>query len=153
VPVYRKDNDGTWVAGHPGHRRDGEGFWVRDQTGHLVVHDDEVGAYRVRQYRPRVEGLLARIERWNRIGIPDDVHWRSITKDNVLTIYGLDANSRIFDPLDVGHIFSWLICEIRDDKGNAVIYRYRAEDGLGVDLGQANEQNRGPQSDSRRTAN
>ena len=26
-------------------------------------------------------------------------------------------------------IFSWLICETRDDKGNAVVYGYKAEDG------------------------
>ena len=33
-------------------------------------------------------------------------------------------------------IFSWLICETRDDKGNAVVYDYKPEDGAGVDLAQ-----------------
>ncbi len=28
-------------------------------------------------------------------------------------------------------IFTWLICETRDDKGNAVLYEYKAEDGHG----------------------
>ena len=32
-------------------------------------------------------------------------------------------NSRIADPADPSRIFSWLICETRDDKGNAVLYR------------------------------
>ena len=40
-----------------------------------------------------IEGLFARIERWTRDD--RDVHWRSISKDNILTIYGKDANARI----------------------------------------------------------
>ena len=153
VPVYRQDPDGTWLASHPGFQRDGDGFWVRDSSGRLVVHEDERDGYRVRRYRPRIEGLFARVERWSKISAPVDVHWRSITKDNVLTLYGLDENSRIADPLDVSRIFSWLICETRDDKGNAVLYRYKAEDGLGVDLQKAHERNRGPHNDVGRTAN
>ena len=46
------------------------------------------GATAIRRYRPRIEGLFARIERWSRLGAPGDVHWRSISKDNVLTLYG-----------------------------------------------------------------
>ena len=153
VPVYRQDVDGTWVASHPGYQRDPNGYWVRDQSGRLVIHEDQLDDYRVRRYRPRIEGLFARIERWAKIGDPADVHWRSISKDNILTLYGFDANSRITDPLDASRIFSWSICETRDDKGNAVLYRYKAEDGLGVDLGNAHERNRGPQNDARRTAN
>ena len=30
-------------------------------------------------------------------------------------------------------VFSWLICESYDDKGNAAVYEYRAEDSTGVD--------------------
>jgi RHS repeat-associated protein len=153
VPVYRQDPDGTWVASHPGYQRDADGFWVRDPSGRLVVHEDELDDYRVRRYRPRIEGLFARIERWSKIGAPGDVHWRSLSKDNILTLYGLDGDSRIADPLDASRVFTWLICETRDDKGNAVLYRYKAEDGLGVDLDRAHERNRGPEDDVRRTAN
>src|SRR4029079_13282110 len=152
VPVYRHDPDGTWVAAHPGYQRDSED-WVRDQTGKLVIHEENLEGYRVRRYRPRVEGLFARIERWSKGGAPGDVHWRSISKDNILTVYGADGDSRIADPLDPRRVFSWLICETRDDKGTAILYRYKAEDGLGVDLAQAHERNRGPQRDARRTAN
>jgi RHS repeat-associated protein len=153
VPVYRQDLDGMWVAGHPGYQRDPEGFWVRDSAGRLLIHEDEVDGYRVRRYRPRIEGLFARIERWSKIGSSSDLHWRSISKDNILTLYGLSANSRIADPLNANRVFSWLICETRDDKGNAVLYRYKAEDGLGVDFGNACERNRGKRDDARRTAN
>jgi RHS repeat-associated protein len=115
--------------------------------------DDELDGHRVRRYRPRVEGGFARIERWSRIGAPGDVHWRSVSRDNVLTIYGLDAGSRIADPLDPARIFSWLVCESRDDRGNAAVYRYKAEDGVGVEPANLHERNRGPRDDVRRTAN
>ena len=153
VPEYRRDPDGIWVASHPQYRRDPNGFWVRDVTGRQIIHEDEIDGYQVRRYRPRVEGLFARIERWSKLDASDDVHWRSISRDNILTLYGFDENSRIADPLDSRRIFSWLICETRDDKGNAVLYRYKEEDGHGVDLGKASERNRRPVNDVRRTVN
>ena len=137
----------------PVYRQDAAGAWVRNAQGDLLMHDEEIDGYRVRRYRPRIEGLFARIERWTLVADPRDVHWRSISKDNILTLYGSDADSRIVDPEDASRIFSWLICETRDDKGNAVLYRYKKEDGLGVDLGRASERNRGPATTRRRTAN
>ena len=98
-------------------------------------------AYTIHQYRPRIEGLFARIERWTR-QVDGDVHWRSISKDNILTLYGKDDNSRVAAPDDPTRVFSWLICETRDDKGNAVVYAYKAEDGADVDLVQVHERNR-----------
>ena len=97
-------------------------------TTRTAVHEVRSTATASR-YRPRIEGLFARIERWSKIGSPGDVHWRSISKDNILTLYGDDANSRIADPLDASRIFSWLICESRDDKGNGIRYLYKKEDG------------------------
>jgi RHS repeat-associated protein len=118
-------------------------------------HLDAVSApgYVIQRYRPRIEGLFARIERWTRVGSAGDVHWRSITRDNLLTIYGPDAESRIADPQDARRIFSWLICETRDDQGNGMRYRYLKEDGEGADLTLVHERNRGPLNDVRRTAN
>src|SRR4051812_27350576 len=68
----------------------------------------------IRRYRPRIDSLHARIERWT-AAEGGDVHWRSISRDNLLTIYGRDAASRIADPSDAGRIFCWLISETRDD--------------------------------------
>jgi Salmonella virulence plasmid 65kDa B protein len=53
----------------------------------------------VQRYRPRIEGLFARIERWTdkTTGIS---HWRSITKDNVTTLYGNRDDARTADPAD-----------------------------------------------------
>ena len=142
VPVYRPDPDGSWIAGHSGYRRDPDGFWVRDQEGRLVIHEDELDRYLVRRYRPRTEGLFARIERWTNPADPADTFWRSISKENITTWYGKTAESRIAEPADPSRIFSWLICESYDDKGNAIVYKYEAENSAGVELTQTNERNR-----------
>ena len=39
----------------------------------------------------------------------------------------------IFDPEDPRLVFSWLLEETRDDRGNVVRYTYKPEDGAGVD--------------------
>jgi RHS repeat-associated protein len=102
--------------------------------------------YTIHHYRPRIEGLFARIERWQN-DKSGEIHWRSITRDNVTTEYGKDNNSRIFDPADPSpdqpsRIFSWLICQSYDDKGNAIIYEYAEENGDRVDHTRSNEKNR-----------
>ncbi len=115
--------------------------------GHGWIHTSlenppHAPGHRIDRYRPRVEGLFARVERWTRT-IDGDVHWRSITPGNITTIYGKDANSRIQDGTGPGaRVFSWLICQSHDDKGNAMVYTYKPEDGAGVDLAAANERNR-----------
>jgi RHS repeat-associated protein len=97
--------------------------------------------YLVQAYRPRVEGLFARIERWDEPAT-GDVHWRSITRDNLTTLYGISPESRITDPADPTRVFSWLICDSYDDIGNAIRYEYKAEDSNGVDTGCRHERNR-----------
>jgi RHS repeat-associated protein len=87
-----------------------------------------VDGYEVRPYRPRIETVFARIERWARIDDPSDVHWRTISPENVLTLYGTGPESRITDPANDRHIFSWLVCQTRDTKGNVAWYEYAAED-------------------------
>ena len=86
--------------------------------------------------------MFARIERWTNLADATDIFWRSISKDNITTWYGLDAASRIADPADSSRIFEWLISQSYDDKGNVISYVYKAEDSEGVDLTQANERNR-----------
>jgi hypothetical protein len=99
------------------------------------------GDYRVQRYRPRTEGLFARIERWtNRT--TGDAHWRAITRDNVLNVYGRSPAARIADPERPERVFSWLLEETRDDRGNIARYTYKPEDSAGVDRGKASESNR-----------
>lgn len=81
--------------------------------------------YRVTRYRPRTEGLFARIERWTRLD--GDVHWRVTTKDNLTNIYGKTTAARITDPDDPGRVYEWLLEESFDAKGNHMLYEYAAE--------------------------
>ncbi len=127
---------------------------IADEQGNLV-HDEKLrDGYTVKRYRPRIEGLFARIERWT--NPKGEIHWRSISKDNITTLYGKDNGSRIFDPTDrdIEHpnrIFSWLICESYDDKGNAIVYEYVPEDSTGVEppaTPKVHERNRTPESRS-----
>jgi RHS repeat-associated protein len=119
VPVLVADPKGDWSQLQPA-KRDG---------------------YTVTQYRPRIEGLFSRIERWTRAS-DGDTYWRSISKDNVTTFYGKTTESRIADPADPSRIFSWLICQSHDDRGNVILYKYVGEDSANIDPTQANERNR-----------
>jgi RHS repeat-associated protein len=97
--------------------------------------------YKVFQYRPRIEGIFARIERWTSdAGI---THWRSITRDNVTTLYGLDENSQISDrsgdPQVPIRVFSYLISRTFDEKGNIAVYSYKRETSDMVDKTHARE--------------
>lgn len=119
-----------------------------DGSREILVSPD--GQFKIHRHRPRIEGLFARIERWTNLD-SGAIHWRSISKDNITTLYGKTENSRIADPEYPTHVFSWSICESYDDKGNAIYYRYRSEDennSTGIDLTQANERNRTPKSRS-----
>ncbi|MCE3552395.1 sugar-binding protein [Pseudonocardia sp. RS11V-5] len=109
--------------------------------------------YTVRRYRPRVESSFSRIERWSSRTDPADVFWRTISADNVLTRYGGTDESRVRDPDDPARIFSWLICEQQDDKGNAISYGYRQDDAAGVDVTRPDELARGAADSPARAVN
>lgn len=102
--------------------------------------------YSVQPYRPRVEGLFARVERWTNVET-GAAHWRTVTRDNVTTLFGTDDDSRVYDreAADAGlpaRVFTWLVSESHDDKGNAIVYEYKREDDEGVELARAGEKNR-----------
>ena len=130
-------------------KQDALGTWTYEELPPRTVNGT---TYHIRRYHPRVEGLFAQIERWTNTTQPGDIFWRSISKDNITTWYGRSDNSRIFDPENPERIFSWLICETYDDKGNIITYHYKAEDAANVKLAQAHQQNRGDEKDPRRTA-
>lgn len=130
VPEFEKDSVGNWVIEDEEHV-----IYEKPRTVNGI-------AYGVRRYRPRIEGLFARIERWTNKSDPTDVFWRSISKDNITAWYGKTRESRIFDSSDASRIFSCLICQSYDDKGNAILYEYAAENDSQVDRGQVNEAQR-----------
>jgi hypothetical protein len=114
------------------------GQWRRETSVRTVAGV----AYGIQRHRPRIEGLFARIERWTNQADPSETFWRSISKDNITTWYGKTTESRIVDPDDPTHVFSWLLCESYDDKGNAIAYEYKPENAEAIDLCQSHERNR-----------
>ena len=105
------------------------GNWLPEVVPPKIVNSS---TYLIRRYRPRLEGLYSLIERWTNKADANDVSWRTISKNNVCTWFGRSAESRIVDPSEPRHIFSWLICESHDDKGNVMVYGYKAEDSANV---------------------
>ncbi|MBA3968272.1 MAG: toxin, partial [Nitrospirales bacterium] len=124
VPSLSQNTDGQWVP---------ESIPLRTVNG---------ATYRIQRYRPRIEGLFARIEQWTNQIDPNDTFWRSLSKDNITTWYGKTSESRIVDAADTTRIFSWLICESYDDKGNVIGYQYKEENSDLVDLSRVHERNR-----------
>jgi RHS repeat-associated protein len=114
------------------------GEWKRRETVR-TLHGTPC---RVRRYRPRIESGFVRIECWSPLRDPAETCWRTIDPNNLTTWYGRTAESRICDPADPTRIFSWLVCEAHDDKGNAAAYRYKAETSDAVDPTAANERHR-----------
>lgn len=103
--------------------QDGESF----QADTLAVTGTDGRAYLVKRYRPRVEGLFSRIERWEN-ALTGETHWQSVSKDNVTSVFGLSKSARIADPDEPARIFRWLLEKSYDDKGNSIVYDYKQED-------------------------
>ena len=92
-----------------------------EQGGRIILQEQ---GYTIKSYRPRIEGLFARIEH---ISDATSSWWRVTTKENITTYYGLSAESRLADPEDASRIFKWLPAMVVDGKGNVQVYHYVAE--------------------------
>jgi hypothetical protein len=72
----------------------GKTEWIPDppleRDGHLIHF-----------YRPRTEGLFARIERWVEQA-SGEIHWRTITRDNVTSVFGQTRMGACFRPAESG---------------------------------------------------
>src|SRR5579883_631088 len=112
---------------------------VRKDDGTLFW--EERDGHRIHRFAPRIEGGFLRIERWTEVAT-GDVHWRTLSPSNVTAIYGRSDESRVVDPDDGSRVFSWLVCETWDDKGNACIYEYARETSDGIDRAEVQDSNR-----------
>jgi RHS repeat-associated protein len=103
---------------------DGAGNWNVDE---FTAPTGE----RVKRYRPRTEGMFARIERITR---PNEAtsYWKVTTPSNLVTIYGRSSAARIADPASPERAFRWLPELSYDDKGQCLEYEYVAEDLVNV---------------------
>jgi RHS repeat-associated protein len=127
---------------------------VRNADGSKYETKDLAPGWLIHRYRPRVEsGSSGRVERWTSTSDPSNCHWRHISAENVLTRFGVTENERITHPLDKSKIFSWLLSDMSDAKGNVAVFKYKSEDGSGVDLSKSHQANRGDMNDKRRSSN
>lgn len=105
--------------------------WLRKAGADWVPYTEDRSEggvdYKVARFRPRTEGAFARIERWRRKN-DGDIHWRSISKDNITTVFGRDPAARIADPADASRVAQWLVELSWDPKGNCTSYEYKSED-------------------------
>ncbi|HTE58255.1 MAG TPA: SpvB/TcaC N-terminal domain-containing protein [Verrucomicrobiae bacterium] len=119
VPEFQKDQSGDFSQGPDGT------YSIREQNS-------SDGNFTVRFYRPRTEGLFARIERWTH-KTTGETRWRVTTKDNVTTLLGWSENSRIADPTDARKVYEWLPEFTFDDHGNCSQSFYKPEDDTGFE--------------------
>lgn len=149
LPKYRDDIDSDVFLLSGSHELvpvllpDGSRHEDRDLAPGFIVH----------RYRPRIESLFRRIERWSSLSAVEEVHWRVYSADDVLNIYGRSQNSRVYNPLAPEQTYSWLLSDTRDWKGNAMTLTYKSEDGVGADLTLQHQKRRGALNDARRRSN
>jgi hypothetical protein len=84
------------------------------------------------QYRPRTEGLFARITH-HRDPSPKDDYWEVASKDGLISYYGTPGHAGsdravLAQPGDPSRIFAWKLTETRDPFGNRILYDYEARD-------------------------
>jgi RHS repeat-associated protein len=131
VPEFEKNTDGSFK---------------KDTDDNYVIYENDYpdpgsNKYKIRYYKPRIEGLFARIERWTEKA-SGTIKWRVFTKENVCTLFGWSQDSRIADPDDTNKIFEWLPEFVFDDKGNCSHYIYKKEDDVGLILSLLHNRNR-----------
>jgi len=128
VPEFKKEIDGSLSI---------------DTGGKYIIkeQDSTDGLFSIRFYKPRIEGLFARIERWMS-KTTGEIKWRMISRENITTLFGWSSLSRIFDPQNPKKIFQWLPEFSFDDKGNCTHYIYKKEDNQGFDPSLLHNRNR-----------
>lgn len=93
--------------------------------------------YDIYYYRPRVEGLFARIEFWRDTTIDQrssKSFWRIITKENVTSIYGCNPSSQLKHP-EKKQVFEWMLELTYDAKGNYILYACKEDKAGDVETG------------------
>jgi len=125
--VTRKTSDGI-----PRYQDTDDTFVLSGAEDLIPVGGDFPGIVR---YRPRTEGLFARIE-YHRDA--DNSHWVVHAGDGLISTYGTpnrfnaesDAvaeSADIADPASPERIFSWMLTDTRDPFGNRIRYEYERD--------------------------
>lgn len=128
VPEFKKNPDGSLAA-------DAEGNYIFNEK------NSADGLFIIRYYRPRIDALLSRIERWTEKA-SGRIRWRILSRENVTTLFGWTDAAVIRDPDDSLKIFEWKPEFLYDDKGNCARYIYKQEDDTGLDRTLLHNRNR-----------
>jgi RHS repeat-associated protein len=128
VPEFLVDSSGALVG-------DGNGGYKKNEFASAD------GLFTIRRYRPRIEAAFARIERWTELAT-GLIHWRTISKDNLVSLFGIRPQSRLADPANATRVYQWFVDFTYDDKGNCAVFEYRQEDGSGMDKTKMYNKNR-----------
>ncbi|MBO9204291.1 MULTISPECIES: SpvB/TcaC N-terminal domain-containing protein [Niastella] len=104
---------------------------IKDANGNWNRNTISNNGVTITRYRPRIEGLFARIEKIEENNI---VYWRVRSKDNVVSVFGQSPGSRIASPVagEEHNIFKWCLEYTYDDKGNITRYVYKKEDKTNI---------------------
>ncbi len=122
IPRYRNDH-----ASESG----GDTF-ILSGAEDLIPVTETVG---VVSYRPRTEGLFARIEHH---ATPDTNHWEVRSKDGLVSVYGTpgaspDDPAVIANPENRAEIFNWKLTRTTDPFDNTIQYEYERDSGETAD--------------------
>ena len=85
------------------------------------------------RYRPRTEGLFARIDRHLDVNSGHD-YWEVASKDGLVSHYGTPGAAAsdlatVADPSDTTKVFAWKLTRTRDPFGNRIEYAYARDAG------------------------
>lgn len=128
LPQFDKEKD-SFLLTHDG------------QTEELVRMSTEVrGKFVVTSYFPQVIRTWIRIELWEKPGQPGCEHWKAVSGDNIVSLFGKDPASRI-EASQRSKTSAWLLSERYDCLGNTEMYSYKQEDTVNIDQA-VYEQNR-----------
>ncbi len=124
-------------------KKNPNGSFQLDVDGEYIINERNStdGLFTIRNYKPRIEGLFARIERWSE-KVTGRIKWRVITKDNSTTLFGWTDNSILTNPDDATKIYEWLPEFVFDDKGNCSQHIYKKEDVAGFNDSLLHNRNR-----------
>ncbi len=83
----------------------------------------------VTRYRPRTEGLFARIERHHDA---QNDFWEVRSKDGLVSLYGTPGQAgkdpaAVANPSDTTRVFAWKLSRTTDPFGNLIEYRYQRD--------------------------
>lgn len=96
-----------------------------DLVPDLTTNNSDDDEYLVKRYRPAIEKDFLRIEKYT---YDKNVFWKVTTGNNIVTFYGLNENSRIYNPQKTDRIFKWLPEVSFDNLGNVMVYEYISEE-------------------------